>query len=66
MTNQSPNEEPEDKTVGAIKALLPAMIEMAPAEAVKALEPYPPEFVTKMLELLNPSAAQDVPDPVHE
>ena len=50
----------DDKAVAAIKALLPAVVERAPREAVKMLEPYPPEFVAQMLELLNASIAQDV------
>ena len=36
------------------------MVEKAPAEAVKMLDSYPPEFAVQMLELLNPSLAQDV------
>ena len=43
-----------------IAALLPTLVETAPTEAVNMLIPYPDDFVVRMLELLNPSAAQDV------
>src|SRR5262249_31444132 len=33
------------------------IVDQDPYEAVKMLEPYPDEFVVKMLELLNPAAA---------
>jgi len=55
----NPSESPE-KTLAEVKALLPVMVGTAPAEAVKMLAPYPPEFAANMLELLNPAVAQDV------
>ena len=56
-TSESPAAE---KQLNAIKALLPVIIECAPSEAVKTLEPYPDEFAVQMLGLLNPGLAQDV------
>lgn len=46
--------------MNAIKALLPVIVDSAPTEAVKMLEPYPDDFVVPMLELLHPGVAQDV------
>src|SRR5437762_12099120 len=40
-----------------LRALFTKIVERDPREAVKMLEPYPDEFVVKMLELLNPAAA---------
>ena len=49
---------------GAVRDIEPELLELFnkvverdPREAVKMLEPYPYEFVVKMLELLNPAAA---------
>src|SRR5687767_3999671 len=59
-TPDSPAEPESNKATAAIKALLPAVVEQSPSEAVKILDPYPAEFAVQMLELLNPSVAQDV------
>ena len=40
-----------------LRELFTKVVERDPREAVKMLEPYPDEFVVKMLELLNPAAA---------
>src|SRR5678815_1573067 len=40
-----------------LRELFAKIVERDPREAVKMLEPYPDEFVVKMLELLNPAAA---------
>jgi len=40
-----------------LRELFNKVVERDPREAVKMLEPYPDEFVVKMLELLNPAAA---------
>src|SRR5215217_7930311 len=40
-----------------LRELFTKIVERDPREAVKMLEPYPDEFVVKMLELLNPAAA---------
>jgi magnesium transporter len=40
-----------------LRELFTKIVERDPHEAVKMLEPYPDEFVVKMLELLNPAAA---------
>src|SRR6187401_2696812 len=40
-----------------LRELFTKIVERDPHEAVKMLEPYPDEFVIKMLELLNPAAA---------
>src|ERR1041385_4504990 len=40
-----------------LRELFTKVVERDPYEAVKMLEPYPDEFVVKMLELLNPAAA---------
>src|SRR5215475_12797737 len=40
-----------------LRELFTKIVERDPYEAVKMLEPYPDEFVIKMLELLNPAAA---------
>ncbi|MGB8167680.1 MAG: CBS domain-containing protein, partial [Chthoniobacteraceae bacterium] len=60
MTTQNSLDPNPGKSLTAIKALLPAVVECAPGEAAKMLDPYPPEFVVEMLEFLNPSIAQDV------
>ena len=39
-----------------LRELFTKVVERDPREAVKMLEPYPDEFVVKMLELLNPAA----------
>ena len=39
-----------------LRELFTKIVERDPREAVKMLEPYPDEFVVKMLELLNPAA----------
>src|SRR5438045_8622413 len=39
------------------RALFTKVVERDTREAVKMLEPYPDEFIVKMLELLNPAAA---------
>ena len=49
-----------ENPIDAIKAMLPALVATAPTEAVHMLAPYPPEFATQMLELLNPAAAQNI------
>src|SRR5262249_58225779 len=40
-----------------LRELFTKLVDQDPYEAVKMLEPYPDEFVVKMLELLNPAAA---------
>ena len=40
-----------------LRELFTKVVERDPREAVKMLQPYPDEFVVKMLELLNPAAA---------
>src|SRR5215472_1416805 len=40
-----------------LRELFTKLVDQDPHEAVKMLEPYPDEFVVKMLELLNPAAA---------
>ena len=39
-----------------LRELFTKVVERDPREAVKMLQPYPDEFVVKMLELLNPAA----------
>lgn len=59
--NTEISESPQaEKQLSAIKALLPVIIESAPSEVVKMLDPYPDDFAVQMLELLNPATAQDV------
>ena len=58
-TSSSPDPVPGNPLT-AIQALLPRVVELAPAEVVNMLQPYPAEFAVQMLELLNPSTAQDV------
>lgn len=48
------------QTVSAVEALVPAIIESAPSEAVKALADHPPEFVAQVLERINPVMAHDI------
>src|ERR1051325_6450677 len=43
-----------------LRELFAKIVERDPHEAVKMLEPYPDEFVVKMLELLNPAAAMKI------
>src|SRR6266498_4448684 len=43
-----------------LRDLFSKVVERDPREAVKMLEPYPDEFVVKMLELLNPAAAMKI------
>ena len=43
-----------------LRELFTKIVERDPHEAVKMLEPYPDEFVVKMLELLNPSSAMKI------
>ena len=43
-----------------LRELFTKVVERDPREAVKMLEPYPDEFVVKMLELLNPASALDI------
>src|ERR1700741_1397046 len=43
-----------------LRDLFTKIVERDPHEAVKMLEPYPDEFVVKMLELLNPAAAMKI------
>ena len=38
-----------------LRELFTKVVERDPREAVKMLQPYPDEFVVKMLELLNPA-----------
>src|SRR4030095_3582392 len=40
-----------------LRELFTKLVDRDPYEAVKMLQPYPDEFVVKMLELLNPAAA---------
>ena len=49
---------PDPATHAEIKALLPKIVARAPRAAVEMLQPYPDEFVAKMLLLLNPALAQ--------
>jgi len=59
-TTQSSADNRPVETITAIDALLPRIVEAAPAEGVKMLEPYPADFAVHMLELLNPALAQAV------
>jgi magnesium transporter len=43
-----------------LRELFTKVVERDPREAVKMLEPYPDEFVVKMLELLNPATALNI------
>jgi magnesium transporter len=43
-----------------LRELFTKIVEHDPHEAVKMLEPYPDEFVVKMLELLNPASAMKI------
>ena len=43
-----------------LRELFTKVVERDPREAVKMLQPYPDEFVVKMLELLNPAATQKI------
>src|SRR5205807_5215711 len=43
-----------------LRELFTKVVERDPREAVKMLEPYPDEFVVKMLELLNPASALNI------
>jgi magnesium transporter len=43
-----------------LRELFIKVVEREPRDAVGMLEPYPDEFVVRMLELLNPAMAQDV------
>src|SRR5439155_5890944 len=43
-----------------LRNLFTKVVERNPREAVKMLEPYPDEFVVKMLELLNPASALNI------
>ena len=52
--------ESPDISEAELQRLFSEVVERAPREARKILEPYPDEFAVKMLELLNPSLAQDV------
>jgi magnesium transporter len=63
-TLRAMSEARTDITSGAVRDIEPELrelftkiVERDPREAVKMLEPYPDEFVVKMLELLNPAAA---------
>ena len=63
-TLRAMSEARADITSGAVRDIEPELrelftkiVERDPREAVKMLEPYPDEFVVKMLELLNPAAA---------
>jgi len=58
------NESTNEIASGAVREIEPELrelfskvVERAPNEAVKMLEPYPDEFVVRMLELLNPALA---------
>lgn len=55
LTSNQPAEDPLE----AMQKVLLEVVE-APAEAVKLLAPYPPEFAANLLELLNPSVVQAV------
>ena len=60
MNSQISETSASEKQLIAITALLPALVETSPTEAVKMLADYPDDFVVKMLALLNPAVAQDV------
>ena len=60
MNPESSQTPAPEKHTDEIAALLPALVETAPTEAVNMLAPYPDEFAVQMLALLNPAAAQDV------
>ena len=57
---QSSAEDRSIATITSTDALLLGIVEAAPVEAVKMLQPYPSEFAVQMLELLNPALAQDI------
>ena len=50
----------EEQEMARVRSVLPMLVEKAPREAVRLLEPYSPGFVVSSLELLNPAIAQDV------
>ena len=60
--NPATNEKSPEKLDGEIQTLLPWMVENSPAETSRMLAEYPDEFAVSVLELLNPSMAQDVLD----
>lgn len=61
MTSGEPIDESADKAIRAeIRTLLPALVARAPGEAAGMLDPYPDDFVSQMLESLNPGMAQTV------
>jgi magnesium transporter len=61
------NQNTKEMGSGAVREIEPELrelftkvVEHDPREAAKMLEPYPDEFVVKMLELLNPASALDI------
>jgi magnesium transporter len=60
MPQEDPATETLDRRTVAIKALLPEVVQRAPADAAAMLTSYPDEFVVEMLTLLNPATAQEV------
>jgi magnesium transporter len=61
MTPSADADQSADKAIRAeIRTLLPALVARAPGEAAGMLDPYPDDFVSQMLESLNPSLAQSV------
>ncbi|HZJ14626.1 MAG TPA: magnesium transporter [Chthoniobacteraceae bacterium] len=62
MSEPNPAEKPPEQLDGEIQTLLPWMVENSPAETARLLGEYPDEFAVGVLELLNPSMAQDVLD----
>ncbi|MHA3775231.1 magnesium transporter [Verrucomicrobiota bacterium sgz303538] len=49
-----------DKTQMDVRDLLPSIVESAPVDAARVLEPHSPEIVAQVLESLNPVMAQDI------
>jgi magnesium transporter len=50
----------DESTRAEIRKLLPALVARAPSEAARILDHYPDDFVSQMLESLNPALAQSV------
>jgi magnesium transporter len=58
--NPSPAPAPPEPADPEIKALLPALIDRAPGEAVRSLEERPDDFIAETLAFLNPRFAQNI------
>jgi magnesium transporter len=58
--NPSPASAPTEPSDPEIKALLPALIDRAPGEAVRLLEERSDDFIAETLAFLNPRFAQNI------